>query len=57
MAPGEEGTPYYALSGRCLGQFTIINGEYSETGSCQYCNVAGDKIFGVYARKGRSRKS
>ena len=25
MMPGQEGTPYYNMSGRCLGQFTIIN--------------------------------
>ena len=52
MMPGQEGTPYRNLSGRCVGQFTIINGERSETGSCQYWDAAGDKIFGVYARKG-----
>ena len=57
MMPGQEGTPYYNLSGRCLGQFTIINGDYSESGSCQYWNAAGDKIFGVYARKGDVAKA
>jgi hypothetical protein len=35
MMPGQEDTPYYNMSGRCLGQFTIINGDYSESGSCQ----------------------
>jgi hypothetical protein len=35
MMPGQEGTPYYNMSGRCLGQFTIINGDYSESGSCR----------------------
>ena len=57
MMPGQEGTPYYNMAGRCLGQFTIINGDYSETGSCQYWNAAGDKIFGVYARKGDPAKA
>jgi hypothetical protein len=57
MMPGQEGTPYYNMSGRCLGQFTIINGDYSESGSCQYWNAAGDKIFGVYARKGDVAKA
>src|ERR1700751_163583 len=57
MVPGQEGTPYYRMSGRCLGQFTLINGDYSETGSCQYWNAAGDKIFGVYSRKGDPAKT
>ena len=38
-------------------QFTIIDGDYSESGSCQYWNAAGDKIFGVYARKGDVAKA
>src|SRR5215831_18826745 len=57
MMPGQEGTPYYNMSGRCLGQFTIINGDYSETGSCQFWNAGGDKIFGVYTRKGDPAKA
>ena len=57
MMPGQEGTPYYNMSGRCLGQFTLINGDYSETGSCQYWNAGGDKIFGVYTRKGDPAKA
>ena len=57
MMPGQEGTPLYMLSGRCLGQFSIINGDYSENGSCQFWNAAGDKMFGVYARKGDPAKA
>ena len=57
MMPGQEGTPYYNMSGRCLGQFTLINGDYSETGSCQYWNAGGDKIFGVYTRNGDPAKA
>ena len=57
MMPGQEGTPFYRMSGRCLGQFTIINGDYSENGSCQFWNAAGDKYFGVYARKGDPAKA
>ena len=52
MMPGQEGTPYHNMSGRCLGQFNIINGDFSDNGSCQFWNAAGDKIFGVYIRKG-----
>jgi hypothetical protein len=57
MMPGQEGTPLYMLSGRCLGQFSIINGDYSENGRCQFWNAAGDKIFGVYTRKGDPAKA
>jgi hypothetical protein len=57
MMPGQEGTPFYRMSGRCVGQFSIINGDYSENGSCQWWNAAGDKIFGVYARKGDPAKA
>jgi hypothetical protein len=57
MIPGQEGTPYYMTTGRCLGQFTLINGEWNESGSCQIWNAAGDKIFGVYSRKGDPAKT
>jgi hypothetical protein len=57
LMPGQEDTPFYHLSGRCVGQFSIINGEVSENGSCQWWNAAGDKIFGVYARKGDPAKA
>ncbi|WFU43412.1 hypothetical protein QA640_13755 [Bradyrhizobium sp. CB82] len=57
MMPGQEGTPYQNLSGRCVGFLTIIKGDYSETGSCQFWNAAGDKVFGVYARKGDPAKA
>ena len=57
MMPGQEGTPYYKMSGRCLGQFSIINGEVSSNGSCQLWNAAGDKIFGVFTRKGDPAKA
>jgi hypothetical protein len=57
MSPGTEGTPMYMLSGRCVGYFTIINGDYNESGGCEYQNAAGDKYFGVYARKGDPAKA
>jgi hypothetical protein len=57
MMPGQEGTPYYKMSGRCLGQYSIINGEVSANGSCQFWNADGDKIFGVFARKGDPAKA
>src|SRR6516162_2677916 len=57
MLPGKEGTPFYRMSGRCLGQFTVINGDYNESGSCQYWDADGDKFFGVYSRKGDPAKA
>jgi hypothetical protein len=55
--PGTEGTPFVLNSGRCLGSFTIIGGDYSEAGSCEFWNAAGDKYFGVYSRKGDPAKA
>ena len=57
MVPGSEGTPFHMLSGRCVGAFTIINGDYNENGSCEFWNATGDKYFGVYARKGDPAKA
>jgi hypothetical protein len=57
MMPGQEGTPYRNLSGRCVGQFTSIGGDYNETGSCQFWDAASDKLFGVYVRKGDPAKA
>ena len=57
MAPGDEGSPFHMMSGRCVGAFTLINGDWNENGSCEYWNAAGDKLFGVYARKGDPAKA
>jgi hypothetical protein len=57
MTPGTEGTPFAMTSGRCVGSFTIISGDYNETGSCEYWDAAGDKYFGIYARKGDPAKA
>ena len=40
------------LVGHCVGTFTVIGGEANSNGSCEYVNAAGDKYFGVFARKG-----
>jgi hypothetical protein len=57
MAPGTEGTPFHMMSARCVGVFTLINGEVNDNGSCEFWNAAGDKVFGVYARKGDPAKA
>jgi len=33
------------------------DGDYNETGSCQFWNANGDKIFGLYSRKGDPAKA
>jgi hypothetical protein len=45
------------LSGRCVGAFTLINSDYNENGSCEFWNADGDKVLGVYARKGDPAKA
>jgi hypothetical protein len=57
MSPGSEGSPIQMMSGRCLGAITIINGQVDDNGTCEYVNAAGDKIFGVFARKGDPAKA
>jgi hypothetical protein len=57
MMPGQEGTRYYNMSGRCVGRFTLINCDYNESRSCQFWNAASDKILGVYARNGGPAKA
>jgi len=57
MTPGTEGSLFYMMSGRCVGSFTIIGGDYNEAGGCEYWNAAGDKFFGIFARKGDPAKA
>jgi hypothetical protein len=57
MSPGKEGTPLERSSGRCLGAFSIIDGQLDENGTCEWVNATGDKAFSVYARKGDPAKT
>ena len=57
MPPGIEGTPFHMMSARCVGAFALTNGDWNENGSCEFWNADGDKIFGVYARKGDPAKA
>ena len=57
MAPGTEGTPFFMMSGRCVGSFTIVSGDYNESGGCEFQNAAGDKFFSIYSRKGDPAKA
>jgi hypothetical protein len=57
MAPGKEGTALDRMSGRCLGAFSIIDGQLDDNGTCEWVNATGDKAFSVYARKGDPAKA
>ena len=56
IAPG-NGTTLERSSGRCLGAFSIIDGQLDENGTCEWVNATGDKAFSVYARKGDPAKA
>ena len=49
LAPA--GDPFYAVSGVCYGAWTLLRGEYSESGACEFVDAAGDKFMGVYSRR------
>jgi len=51
MVVAEQGDPLHMATGICLGTWTLIMGQYDESGSCEYTLPSGDKIFGVYSRK------
>jgi hypothetical protein len=48
--------PLEKMSGRCLGAFSIVDGQLNENGTCEWVNATGDKLFSVYARKGDPAK-
>lgn len=52
MVPSWGGDPFKMLSAHCAGSFVNIGDQVDEHGACEYVNAAGDKFFGVYARKG-----
>jgi hypothetical protein len=57
MTLATEGSPFHKISGRCVGTYSIVGGQYDENGTCEYVNAAGDKFFGAYARKGDPAKA
>ena len=57
MSPGAEGSPMHMLSARCLGAFSLVNGQIDDNGTCEYVDAAGDKFFGAYSRKGDAAKA
>jgi hypothetical protein len=57
MAPGWEGSPFKMMSAHCAGSFANIGDQVDEHGACEFVNAAGDKFFGLYARKGDAAKA
>ena len=57
MTRGIEGSPFDRMSAHCVGSFANISGEQDINGSCEYWNAAGDKYFGIFARKGDPAKA
>lgn len=49
--------PFKMMSARCAGSFVNIGDQADEHGACEYVNGAGDKLFGVYARRGDAAKA
>lgn len=51
MVVAEPNDPLHNASGLCIGAWTLISGQYDETGSCEYTLPSGDRVFGVYSRR------
>lgn len=39
------------LVASCVGSWSVINGDFGDSGVCEYTDSAGDKFFGVYSRR------
>lgn len=53
LAPA--GDPFHAASGVCYGAWTLLNGEYSESGACEFTDGSGDRFMGVYSRRNQEK--
>lgn len=51
LVVAKESDVWHNVSGRCNGAWQLLNGELTETGSCDYVDLAGDHFFGIYTRK------
>ena len=47
----KEDDIWHDVSGKCNGAWQILDGEFTEMGSCDYVDLAGDRFFGIYTRK------
>jgi hypothetical protein len=57
MVPDWGAAPFKMMSAHCAGSFVNIGDQVDEHGACEYVNAAGDKLFGVYARRGDAAKA
>jgi hypothetical protein len=57
VVPDWGADPFKMMSAHCAGSFVNIGDQVDEHGACEYVNAAGDKLFGVYARKGDAAKA
>ena len=53
LAPA--GDPFHAASGVCYGAWILLNGEYSESGACEFTDGSGDRFMGVYSRRNQEK--
>lgn len=52
----KPGMLYHLTNIRCLASWSIVDGQYSETGHCQIVDNDGDKMFGRFSHtKGEGR--
>jgi hypothetical protein len=51
MVVAKPDSVWYNISGRCNGAWQLINGEFTEIGSCDYVDLEGDHFFGIFTRK------
>ena len=47
---GKPGMLYHNTNIRCLGVWSLIDGQYSESGNCQIVDADGDKMLGRFSR-------
>jgi hypothetical protein len=45
------GDPFHNVAGVCYGHWTLLNGEFNDSGTCEFATTASEKFFGVYSRR------
>lgn len=54
---GSPGQLFHNASGACYGSWTLINGEFNDSGACEVTDPDGDKFLGLYSRKNQENGS
>ncbi len=58
MGLGIQDTPFSdLLSSRCVGAFSLVNGQIEQHSTCEYVNTSGEKYFLIAERKGDPAKA